>query len=253
MLEQRRLDYLKAMGIKAWMPRSALPHAPSPRWLADDCSAKPSGSISAEPEYDGTQSAASDLLRSGSALKKPFTPPAEVRAEATAGEEQQIQQQQVQQQGQKDISETVVPSAGEPPRFALEFLQISSDCVWVFDASQPIDRAIPFVTRIVRAFDTGVTIIPQPVSFRWPFIESRHQDQSEAVALQALKAQWQHFDAQSVQGIISVGPAAQTWMAKTGVNCRYHVEDVDALMHSAESKRALWLALIPLFQHSDSH
>lgn len=253
MLEQRRLDYLKAMGITVWMPRNALPHAPSPRWLADDWSAKPSEYTSAEPECDGTRSTASDLLRSGSALNKSFAPPAEVRTEATAAEEQQIQQQQVQQQGQKDITQTLVPSAGEPPRFALEFLQISSDCVWVFDASQPIDRAIPFVTRIVKAFDTGVTIIPQPVSFRWPFIESRHQDQSEAVALQALKAQWQHFDAQSVEGIISVGPAAQIWMAKTGVNCRYHVEDVDALMHSAESKRALWLALIPLFQHSDSH
>jgi hypothetical protein len=37
------------------------------------------------------------------------------------------------------------------------------------------------------------------------------------------------------------------------VSSGFHINDVDALMHSAENKRALWLALIPLVQSSDSN
>ena len=264
MLEQRRVDYLRAMGITAWMPRKALPHAPASRWIAEDTPSERHEHISIEVEHDHARpAAAADLLRAGQPVANHSQAASVSRPEVNKTTAPQVPAQTEEVASDRPhsqdvisdpaISEPVVSASGEPPRFALEFLQLSGDTVWVFDASQPLDRAIPFITRVVKAFDPTVTIVPQPVSFRWPFIESRHQDQSEAVALQALKAQWQHFSSQGVRGVITVGPAAQTWMAKGGVSSGFHINDVDALMHSAENKRALWLALIPLVQSSDSN
>ena len=35
MLEQRRADYLKAMGVTLWLPRTPLPNAQPPRWIPE--------------------------------------------------------------------------------------------------------------------------------------------------------------------------------------------------------------------------
>src|SRR5690606_17793990 len=43
MLEQRRLDYLQAMGVVQWMPRQPLPHGPAPRWLPEQVQRGPYG------------------------------------------------------------------------------------------------------------------------------------------------------------------------------------------------------------------
>ncbi|MEC8523180.1 MAG: hypothetical protein VXZ24_02920, partial [Pseudomonadota bacterium] len=160
MLEQRRVDYLRAMGITAWMPRKALPHAPASRWIAEDTPSERHEHISIEVEHDHARpAAAADLLRAGQPVANHSQAASVSRPEVNKTTAPQVPAQTEEVASDRPhspdpaISEPVVSASGEPPRFALEFLQLSGDTVWVFDASQPLDRAIPFITRVVKAFD----------------------------------------------------------------------------------------------------
>ena len=264
MLEQRRVDYLRSMGITLWMPRKALPHAPESRWIAEDKPQERHEHIHLDNGHESARpAAAADLLRAGQPMAAHPDTGARVAAEV-AGE--QASENTVAAPAISDRTEnaadsptsartavnntdqvsdspvSIAPSL-EPPRFALEFIQLSDYGVWVVDAGQPLDRVIPFACRVLNTFGVAPPIVPQPTSFRWPFIESRHQDQSEAVALQALKAQWQFFSGQGAGYIITLGESAREWMAKVGVNSHHHIADIESLMASGQHKRALWLAL----------
>ncbi|MEC9254327.1 MAG: hypothetical protein VX771_00900, partial [Pseudomonadota bacterium] len=66
MLEQRRVDYLKSMGITVWLPRRELPHAPASRWMAEDSPSERHEHIHIESTHDHARPvAAADLLRAG--------------------------------------------------------------------------------------------------------------------------------------------------------------------------------------------
>ena len=242
MLEQRRVDYLKSMGITVWLPRRELPHAPASRWMAEDSPSERHEHIHIESTHDHARPvAAADLLRAGQPM--PAHPEVAEEIVKETPSEPVKPAAPVSTDLAPPAEDTVVASAGEPPRFALEFMQLSGSGIWVVDANIPLEQVAPFAGRVLAAFGMKPSVVPQPVSFRWPFIESRHQDQSEAVAVQALRAQWQYFSSQGAGYVITVGANAQSWMNKIDVKEHFHIADLEALMSSASAKRALWLSL----------
>ena len=89
-----------------------------------------------------------------------------------------------------------------------------------------------------------IEMMQAPLCFRWPFIESSHQDQGRAVAQQALSAQWQHFAGQGVQYLIAFGDAAQEWLPQCGAQLSFVAADTQSVMQSASEKRRLWQVLL---------
>lgn len=253
MLEQRRVDYLKSMGITVWLPRRELPHAPASRWMAEDSPSERHEHIHIESTHDHARPvAAADLLRAGQPMPAHPQVAAEIANDAVSEPAKPADTKPLTPVSSESTEQTgvaaVLPSvsSGEPPRFALEFMQLSGSGIWVVDANIPLEQVTPFAGRVLAAFGMKPSVIPQPVSFRWPFIESRHQDQSEAVAVQALRAQWQYFSSQGAGYVITVGENAQSWMNKIDVKEHFHIPDLEALMSSASAKRALWLSLYAL-------
>lgn len=285
MLEQRRVDYLKAMGITMWMPREALPHAAPSRWLPEANKTERHDHIALKSTHDSARpQAAADLLRAGQPLHeaareslKPEgsnagTPdahssnhqPAHSFANTPTGNSQVGQgpltpagdmqthesAPQVLTAETPSVERATAEAAGEvrdltPPRFALEFMHLSPKGVWVVDKEQPLLPLQQMAAKALRGVGGAAAgVIPQPVSFRWPFIESRHQDQSEAVALQALRAQWEYFNSQGAEYVITIGENSRRWLEKTGAPLHHHIADANALMSSPAEKRALWLALV---------
>jgi len=280
MLEQRRVDYLKAMGIGVWVPREALPHAPEPRWLPEAAANERHETIEVVGREHARPVAAADLLRAGQPSDGATASgqPANNATSTAAAANQPLREPQRQEpkshaQGNQAFggsalnTESARPnqppqvaavgtqpadqsSAAEgdrvdltPPRFHLCFLPVSEKGLWVVDANQSLESIQPFIYRVLVGLGESPGIMPQPVTFRWPFIESRHHDQSEAVALQALGAQWQFFKAQGCQFVITLGDSARDWMGKIQAQSHHHIEHIDVLMDSADHKRALWLAL----------
>ncbi len=229
MLEQRRLDYLAAMGITQWMPRQPLPHAAPSRWLPD---------ASDTPNHDEVEQlaeqhhippvVASELLELEQRSRpSPVPTPAPVATD-------------------NDAPADAAPVDLTPPRFELWFARATARGVWVVDGQQDLTLLRRFMLRVVTAMGAEPDLSAEPVQFRWPFIESRQHDQSRPVALQALQAQWQFVQQQGVGYVISVGSDSRDWLAAIDADVFFHIDDLQQCLTSAAHKRALWQALVSL-------
>jgi hypothetical protein len=272
MLEQRRVDYLKAMGITLWMPRQALPHAKESRWLPENNDERHEHIAINSTGVSSRPVAAADLLRAGQPMHKHEDSVPEVKAahsvlsetasSVSASQSEDVetgtpqnpaaQNSEPQNSGTQNSgtlvaeSPSVSPAAVHdmrPPRFVLEFIPISRQGLWVIDASQSIQDVQQFAYRVLKGMGAAPDFMSQPINFSWPFIESSHQDQSRPVALQALQAQWQFFQSQGTRYIITLGAEAQQWMASVEANSHFHVADMSILQSDAQLKRQLWLCL----------
>ena len=239
MLEQTRLNYLQAMGITQWMPRSPLAHAPEPRWLPQQAANHHS-----HEEVDQLAQShhippvmAAELLAVGDAAEK-------------VAEKLAASQQPAAKQTEAEATVTETPAANEtpadlsPPRFELHFLRIGQQGLWVCSDGQQLDAMMRFAHRVMMGMKQPIEMMQAPLCFRWPFIESSHQDQGRAVAQQALSAQWQHFAAQGVKYLISFGDAAQEWLPQCGAQLTFAATDIQTVMQSAAEKRRLWQVLL---------
>lgn len=237
MLEQTRLDYLQAMGITQWMPREALPHAPEPRWL---------------PEVAANHHSHAEVEQLAQSHHIPPVMAAELLSVGDVAEK--IRQQQVVKpvepaQEQSSVEQVAEAQAADvvdlsPPRFELHFLRLSNAAMWVCSDPSELDLMMRFAHRVMTGMQQPLDIMQAPHTFRWPFIESAHQDQGSAVALQALAAQWQHFSSQGVRYVIAFGEAADTWLPKAQAELSFYAPGVQQVMESAELKRSLWHTLL---------
>ncbi|MDF1763918.1 MAG: hypothetical protein P1U57_10960 [Oleibacter sp.] len=130
------------------------------------------------------------------------------------------------------------------PRFELIFLNVPDHGLWIVDDAKKLESLQKFIANVMSAMHVPLNWMPQPVIFRWPFIESLNEDQSEAVALQALGAQWQFCKEQGSRYVITCGNGARDWLSRIQQSSHVHIEDLDALKNDASLKRQFWLDLI---------
>ena len=271
MLEQRRLDYLQAMGITQWMPRQPLPDAPEPRWLPVEAANHHS-----HQEVDELAKShhippvmAAELLSVGDvaerivqqqgqqAAQEGQTPPGTGRSASHGSSPAAAVSPSNPVESSAAVNGAAVSPAGEnrvaapadavqdlsPPRFELHFLPVGKAGLWVCSDAQQLDSMMRFAHRVMQGMQQPIDMMAAPLNFRWPFIESSHQDQSRAVAEQALQAQYQYFTSQGVQYVISFGEHSQLWLPVAGAEAIFHAPSLDAVMATPALKRQLWLAL----------
>lgn len=150
--------------------------------------------------------------------------------------------------GQASAAETVTPGPAVTPEFQLHFVKASERGLWVCDSGSDPEILQGFIQRVMAAWYESVVFMNKVPGFRWPFIASRNQDQSEPVALQALTAQWQVLRPQGSEGYtIALGEDAAHWLKRIGVTPQVCLPDLASLQSSAEAKRCLWLALQSIY------
>ncbi|WP_419812736.1 hypothetical protein [Bacterioplanoides sp.] len=255
MLEQTRLDYLQAMGITQWMPRSALEHAPQPRWL-------PTEAVNHHSHQEVEQLAqshhippvmAAELLAVGDAAQQSRSaantstsnkPDVSQRTEANDALETAVT---VAETAKTETAKTETADL-TPPRFELHFLRVGQHGVWVCQDAQTLDAMMRFAYRVMAGMQQPLDMMQAPLTFRWPFIESSHHDQSRAVAVQALTAQWQHFATQGARYIIAFGDNCQHWLPQAGAdmsgNNSFWAANLNQVLETPAEKRRLWHMLL---------
>lgn len=244
MLEQRRLDYLQAMGVVQWLPRQPLPHGPAPRWLpADERPAphpKPSfahlnGHIAHPPAHQ--------LLHGLAASERPklavaLEPDAGAENAAAVAAPVSVAAAAV------DSTAAAVPGPATVPQFRLYFFRGSLPLIWLCDQPEAAEQLPPLLFRIQQALTGQAQFVPPAQEFRWPFLASATADQSTPVALRALQAQWQHVCGGEALPAISVGADSRYWLQQIGVAPCSHIESLPELQRNAAAKRQLWLDLL---------
>lgn len=243
MLEQRRLDYLQAMGVVQWLPRQPLPHGPAPRWLpeatAPAAQVKPSF---AHPGGHIAHPAANQLLHHSASAARPnltaMLEPAAAPATAAAAVAAPVVTAAVEN------TTAAAPDPTAVPQFRLFFFRSSLPLIWVCDQAEAAEQLPPLLFRIQQALTGQAQFVAPPAEFRWPFIASAHADQSTPVALRALQAQWQHVCGDETLPVVSVGADSRYWLQQIGIEPRSHIESLPGLLGSAAAKRQLWLDLL---------
>jgi hypothetical protein len=248
MLEQQRIEYLQAMGIQLWMPRQVLDNAAEPSWLADTAAANVSSdSALGAPSVQGGHAA--DLL-AGMGLdvaKSELQPklevtPTEISVSTitpaisnTAGDSNQ----------RVDAVEPAqaIPTAVDisVPNFELFFALWPCGILWVSSKS---------FERTDHAFQTSVSYsllgntVPQAnySQFKWPYIEGSDEDQSMAVALRALTAQWEFMSGQGARGWVAMDESSLEWLSKVASKPVYSTSKANQI-YSVSGKKQLWKAL----------
>ncbi|WP_276669498.1 hypothetical protein [Thalassolituus oleivorans] len=257
MLEQQRIDYLSAMGITQWMPRAVLPHAATPRWLSDVAQAPEAnvGRLQQPSRGANAPVAAADLL-SGFAVKAKTSTAEPVRVTSPSAPDSKVITPEVKSSvgaiddKVRDLSvDNLASSPGIPPRFQLHFLRVSGGGIWICDQSVAPEHLRRFAHRVLKGMQQPMDLLPVPVKFNWPFIESKHDDQSEPVALQALNAQWRFFADQGVSYVLTFGDDSRLWLARIGVQSHYHHPQFIDMLSNASDKRQLWQALRTIPAH----
>lgn len=225
MLEQRRLDYLQAMGITQWMPRKPLANAPEPRWWPDEAA---NADTLDEPVVTQAQTTA---VAAPAALAVPSAPVINTTSTPEV------------------VANKTPPVMVEPqavPEFQLFFTVCHLSLVWVTSNPQELQSLQRFVFALQKSLLGKPYHLYDPVEFKWPFLQSSKEDQSQAVALQALKAQWQVFqNTQPVQAI-TFGEQSQHWLQQAEIKALMHFSSLEELLLSADNKRQLWLTLSAL-------
>lgn len=244
MLEQTRLDYLRAMGVAQWMPRHALPFAPEPRWLATAANQNTQAQVEAQDTDAHAIPDIEDLLneQSQTTAQAPVHNPAAKPATVTS--------QPVQ--ANEPVRAAVIAPALDParnitPNFQLFFVSSSLPVVWVCDNVEEVEMLQRFIHSVQKGMFGRSDFVAQAFEFRWPFLQTNQQDQSLPVALQALKAHWLFMQqSNNAKGVIAVGPQSQQWLQQIEVKQIQQAPTVTELMHNAALKRQLWQSLLPL-------
>ena len=78
--------------------------------------------------------------------------------------------------------------------------------------------------------------------FKWPYIEGSTEDQSMAVALRALTAQWEFMSGQGARGWVAMDSSSLEWLSKVASKPLFSVNDA-ANLYCSTGKKQLWLAL----------
>lgn len=240
MLEQRRLDYLQAMGVVQWMPRQPLPFAPAPRWLPDANAkkAEPAAPVSGFNKEETKAQLASVRPSFNSANNAPAAPP-QVAPIAHA-----VANTITHNQPATDII-----TDQQVPRFHLYFVQSLLPVTWVCDRVEDIELVQQLAFKTQKALTGESMFVAAPAEFRWPFIVGAAEaEQTTPVALQALTAHWHFIQEQGSRGIISVGPDSQKWLSQVSAPSHFHIPVLAEFLASASLKRQLWLTLLHLLR-----
>jgi len=246
MLEQQRIEYLQAMGIQLWMPRQALDNAAESTWLADSLS----DTISSDTAGSGTQiqaGHAADLLADMGLgdVTKPVanTPVVEVAQNMRSAAIDAPQSNQVKTAAQvaEPNAVEVLPVDLTVPKFELHFALWPCGILWVAGQEfEPQDHG--FQTAV--SYSLLGNSVPQASysQFKWPYIEGSHEDQSMAVALRALTAQWEFMSSQGARGWVATDSSSLQWLGKVAAKALYSVDERSEL-YSSVGKKQLWSAL----------
>lgn len=221
MLEQRRLDYLQAMGVTQWMPRVPLANAPEPRWWPTEAA---NMDEVAESKIEMALPIAQVLAQSAnmsSQLEQNIAPKLEVVTTASLSVDAQ----------------TV-------PNIQLFFIECQLPVLWVIDTQdiEQLNSLQRFVFALQKSLLGKAYHLRAPVEFKWPFLQSRTEDQSLPVALRALKVQWDVFANEQLQAIC-FGAQSQYWLEQAELPVFKAYESLAELLYSADLKRQLWLEL----------
>lgn len=230
MLEQTRLDYLQAMGVAQWMPRHDLPFAPESRWLATAASQSPQADAAPASDDYAVPTVEALLERTPVASSQPAQPtPAATPAPAPA------------QAAELD------PARHITPNFQLFFVSSSLPVVWVCDNVEEVEALQRFIHSVQKGLQGQSNFVAQAFEFRWPFLQTRQQDQSLPVALQALTAHWQFMQqSNNAKSVVAIGPHSQQWLQQIETPQISAAQSVAELMYSAVLKRQLWQELLAL-------
>mgnify|MGYP000258706346 FL=1 len=246
MLEQQRIEYLQAMGIQLWMPRQALDNAAEPSWLADSAADKAQSEAVGAPVQAGH---AADLL-AGMGLGEVSAKPAPATKTNSLQDNSVAISQQVPDQDKPSAQVEGVATADEDvaaivdltvPNFELHFALWPCGILWV--AGKPFERRD-------NTFQTAVSYsllgnaVPQAnySQFKWPYIEGSTEDQTMAVALRALTAQWEFMSGQGARGWVAMDSSSLEWLSKVASKPLFSVNDA-ANLYCSTGKKQLWLAL----------
>ncbi len=239
MLEQQRLEYLQAMGIQLWMPRRAVENAAEPSWLADDIGPANQES-SVEPIKAGH---AADLLADIG-----LEPAPEVSSEQKANIKPEIKQvekapvvENQQSEGSDEASSVVDLTV---PQFELYFALWPCGILWVAD--RPFDQNDQRFQTSVSYFLLG-NAVPQAnySEFKWPYIQTSNEDQTTAVAIRALTAQWEFLGGQGARAWVALDESSLSWLSKVSSAPIYSCL-CPAELYTPMAKKELWRALLTL-------
>lgn len=259
MLEQQRIEYLQAMGIQLWMPREALPDAAESTWLANDLV---DGGGNQESGVAVQAGHAADLL-AGMGLGNTAPTSAEhadknqVKASSpnttlknnsvdevdtekpslTNSASEESNSYQPASENTKEESSVDLTA----PRFELYFALWPCGILWVSgSAFEQKDHL--FQTAV--SYSLLGNAVPQAnySQFKWPYLEGSNEDQSIAVALRALTAQWEFMSGQGARGWVALDENSYEWLAKVASKPLYSVE-TPAELFTLQGKKQLWKAL----------
>lgn len=234
MLEQQRLEYLQAMGIQLWMPRQSVENAAESSWLADDVSPA-SQESSAEPIKAGH---AADLL-ADIGLASP------AQAEVTAEIKQQVKPiEKALEVESKEPDQSIEESTAIDlmvPEFELHFALWPCGILWV--AGRPFDQNDHRFQTSVSYYLLG-NAAPQASysEFKWPYIQGSNEDQTTAVALRALSAQWEFLSGQGARAWLALDEVSLNWLSKVSSKPIYTCQQPSDLF-TPMGKKSLWRAL----------
>ena len=269
MLEQQRVEYLQAMGIQLWMPRSSVANAAESLWFAGDelSQANNSDSNTAHIKVGN----AADLLSgvAGTLAKshkdtplandsvsqsvQDKTSPQDSHTEALKGQsgaasssERSVVSEKLPVEGSAPVEGATAPQKSglidlTPPKFTLYFALWPCGILWV--SSNPFDQRDQTFHASVSYFLLRTSVPQASYShFKWPYIEGSNEDQSTPVALRALTAQWDFMSSQGARVWVSVDDAALEWLSKVSSNPMHSVRNKGELF-SLEGKKLLWQEL----------
>lgn len=250
MREQQRRDYLAAMGIPVWVPRRELPFAAPSRLLPAEEAAREAqqntDDLARSARLHGQASAMAALEEvthvHPSRMPEPQVP-APVDTSNVAEPIPASTVETVTPASPVTSEAAIAPAAVDltPPRFELHFV-VTGAIVWVVDDASALNLLSGFADRVAVAMQYPRATL-RPVLFRWPFIENPKEDQSRAVARQALAAQWSFFEHHGGKALVGFGPAAQQWAAPLSEHQMVFEEPLAAVLASASHKRQLWSGL----------
>jgi hypothetical protein len=241
MLEQQRIEYLQAMGIQLWMPRHTLDNAAESNWLAgSELNNSPLAASNNTPAQAGH---AADLLVSMSLGNTPQT-------DVVPTPKNQVPQGNPVQAKSAALTAEIAESAISleasqidltVPTFELHFALWPCGILWV--SNQPFEQKD-------HGFQTAVSYsllgnaVPQASysQFKWPYIEGSHEDQSMAVAMRALTAQWEFMSSQGARGWVATDSSSLQWLGKVAAKALYSVDERSEI-YSPAGKKQLWSAL----------
>jgi hypothetical protein len=241
MLEQQRIEYLQAMGIQLWIPRHALDNAAESNWLAStESNNLPLAASNNTPVHAGH---AADLLAStGLGNTQPTDVIPSPKHQVPQGNSVQAKSAELT----KEIAEPAISLETSQidltvPTFELHFALWPCGILWV--SNQPFEQKDHGFQTAVSYSLLGNSVPQASYShFKWPYIEGSHEDQSMAVAMRALTAQWEFMSSQGARGWVATDSASLQWLGKVAAKALYSVDERSKI-YSPAGKKQLWSAL----------